>query len=184
MRVVILRGSPRKNGNSATLIDYFLSGLKITKVHHIDDFFINEMTISPCQGCLYCSSSENHECKIKDDMEQIYTAYRDADLVIYATPMYWGYMSAQLKIVMDRMEALAWEHFYDKNLVIILTYRHHFESTVSFFERIAPYFRLRLHFLTCCTYDKQTGEDIPISRITSKLDEAYQLGLRIGKEIS
>lgn len=182
MRIVILRGSPRKNGNSATLIDYFLKGLTKTKTHHIDDFYINELNISPCQGCLYCSSSENHECKIKDDMEQIYTAYRNADLIIYATPMYWGYMSAQLKIVMDRMEALAWEHFFDRKLVIIITYRHHFESTVSFFERIAPFFRLKLHFLICCTYDKQEGKDIPISRLKNKLEEAYDLGLKLGKE--
>ena len=183
MRIVILRGSPRTNGNSATLIDYFLKGLTKKKPQHIDDFFINELNISPCQGCLYCASSKNHECKINDDMDQIYATYRKADLIIYATPMYWGYMSAQLKTVMDRMEALAWEHFFEKRLVIIITYRHHFESTVSFFERIAPFFRLKLDFLTCCTYDKQTGEDIPISRIESKLNEAYQLGLRIGTEI-
>jgi multimeric flavodoxin WrbA len=181
MRVLILRGSPRKTGNSATLTNYFLKGLTKSNSHHIDDYFINDMNISPCQGCLYCATSNNHECKIIDDMEDIYSAYRDADLIVYATPMYWGYMTAQLKIVMDRMEALAWEYFFDKTLVIIITYRHHFESTVSFFERIAPYFRLKLNFLICCTYDVQKNMDIPISSLKEKLEEAYQLGLSIGK---
>jgi multimeric flavodoxin WrbA len=181
MRVLILRGSPRKNGNSATLLNYFLKGLRKSNIHHVDDYFINDLTISPCQGCLYCATSKNHECKIKDDMEEIYSAYHDADLVVYATPMYWGYMTAQLKIVMDRMEALAWEYFFDKTLVIIITYRHHFESTVGFFERIAPFFRLKLNFLICCTYDKQKDIDIPVSSLKEKLKEAYQLGLLLGK---
>lgn len=181
MRALILRGSPRKNGNSATLTNYFLKGLTKSKSHHIDDYFINDLNISPCQGCLYCATSENHKCKIKDGMKDIYSAYRDANLIVYATPMYWGYMTAQLKIVMDRMEALAWEYFYDKTLVIIITYRHHFESTVGFFERIAPYFRLKLNILICCTYDEQKKKDIPISSLKEKLEEAYQLGLSIGK---
>ena len=181
MRVLILRGSPRKNGNSATLTDYFLEGLTKSNSHHIDDYFINDLTISPCQGCLHCATSKNHECKIKDDMEDIYSAYHDADLIVYATPMYWGYMSAQLKIVIDRMEALAWEYFYDKTLVVIITYRHHFESTVGFFERIAPYFRLKLNFLICCTYIKEKNLDIPVSSLKDKLEEAYQLGVLLGK---
>ena len=181
MKVLVLRGSPRKNGNSAILTNYFLKGLEKSSSNQIDDYFINELNISPCQGCLSCATSKNHECQIKDDMQNIYSAYHDADLVVFATPMYWGYMSAQLKIVMDRMEALAWEYFYDKTLVIIITYRHHFESTVGFFERIAPYFRLKLNFLICCTYDKENDLDIPVSGLKVKLEEAYQLGTLLGK---
>ena len=181
MRVLVLRGSPRKEGNSATLMNYFLKGLMKSNSHHFDDYFINELNISPCQGCLYCASSKNHECQTKDDMQDIYLAYRDADLIVFATPMYWGYMTVQLKIVMDRMEALAWEYFYGKTLVIIITYRHHFESTVGFFERIAPYFRLKLNFLICCTYDKEKNLDIPVFRLKDKLEEAYQLGSSLGK---
>jgi multimeric flavodoxin WrbA len=181
MRVLVLRGSPRKDGNSATLTNYFLKGLMKFSSHYIDDYFINELNISPCQGCLSCATSENHECKIKDDMQDIYSAYHDAELVVFVTPMYWGYMTAQLKIVMDRMESLAWEYFYDKTLVIIITYRHHFESTVGFFERIAPYFRLKLNFLICCTYIKEKNLDIPVSSLKDKLEEAYQLGVLLGK---
>ena len=40
-------------------------------------------------------------------MQQIYSVFGDADVVVFATPMYWGYITAQLKTVVDRMEALA-----------------------------------------------------------------------------
>ena len=183
MKVLVLRGSPRKNGNSAILTNYFLKGLEKSSSNQIDDYFINELNISPCQGCLFCATSKNHECKIKDDMQAINSAYHNADLVVFATPMYWGYMTAQLKIVIDRMEALAWESFYDKTLVIIITYRHHFESTVGFFERIAPYFRLKLNFVICCTYDKEKDLDLPVLSLKDKLEEAYQLGLLLGKQV-
>jgi multimeric flavodoxin WrbA len=45
-------------------------------------------------------------CAVNDDMQQIYRAFVEADVVVFATPMYWGYMTAQLKAVMDRLEAI------------------------------------------------------------------------------
>jgi len=179
MRIVILHGSPRKDKNSDTLVKYFINGMNEKNSHQIKDFYLNDLNISPCQGCLTCATSLNHSCAISDDMQEIYSSYIDADIIVFATPMYWGYMTAQLKIVMDRMEALAWEHFFHKHFVVIITYRHHYESTVAFFERIAPFFDIKLTFLTCQTYDPLLKEDIPIDNIKEKLVEAYNLGKKL-----
>ncbi|MFX1391065.1 MAG: flavodoxin family protein [Promethearchaeota archaeon] len=179
MKVIVLHGSPRKNGNSDTLVEYFIKGLKEAKEIEVEHFFTNDLKIKPCQGCLSCANSINHNCAIKDDMEQIYFAYNNADIIIFATPMYWGYMTAQLKTVIDRMEALAWEGFSNKIFVIIITYRHHFESTVAFFRRIAPFFDIELHIITCCTYNKESNKDIPIMECKGKLKEAYELGIKL-----
>lgn len=180
MNVVVLHGSPRKGMNSDTLADQFLTGLHEQGEHKVTHFYTNEMEIRPCQGCLHCANSPGHACAIEDDMTEIYVAYRDADLIVWATPMYWGYMTAQLKTVLDRMEALAWEGFEDKTFAVFITYRHHYESTQGFFERIAPHFGIKLHVLPCCTYDKETREDIPIHMLPDKLEEAYQLGRKLG----
>jgi multimeric flavodoxin WrbA len=149
--------------NSDTLADQFLKGLCEKGEHKVTHFYTNVMEIRPCQGCLYCASSSTHKCRIEDDMQDIYRAYKKADLIVWATPMYWGYMTAQLKAVQDRMEALAWEGFEGKTFVVLITYQFHNQSTVSMFKRIAPYFNIRLHTVTCCTYESETRKDLPIS---------------------
>jgi hypothetical protein len=77
------------------------------------------------------------------------------------------------------MEALAWEQFYNKTFVVLLTYRHHYESAAAFFERIAPHFNISLHLLSCCTYDKTRENDIlPVKSIR----ESYDLGVNLGRQ--
>ena len=176
MNVIALHGSPRKHGNSDTLAESFLRGVQVEKDVTITHFYLNELDIKACQGCLKCKTSIGHRCVINDDMQGIYAGYTEADIVVWASPMYWGYLTAQMKTVLDRMEALAWEQFYNKTFVVLLTYRHHYESAAAFFERIAPYFNINLHILTCCTYDKTSGNDIPISHFTDILHQAYDLG--------
>jgi multimeric flavodoxin WrbA len=176
MNVVVLHGSPRNGMNSDTLADQFLSGLHEQGEHKVTHFYTNETEIRPCQGCLHCATSPGHACAVDDDMTEIYAAYKGSDLVVWAIPMYWGYMTAQLKTVLDRMEALAWEGFRDKTFAVFITYRHHYESTQGFFERIAPHFGIKLHVLPCRTYDPETREDLPISSCVDELAEAYELG--------
>ncbi len=179
MKTIVLHGSPRKNKNSDTLVEYFIRGFKKNGDKAVKHFYVNDLNIKPCQGCLACANSKDHSCAIKDDMEEIYSAYKQAETIVFATPMYWGYMTAQLKIVFDRMEALAWEGFENKTFVVIITYRHHCESTVAFFERIAPFFNIKLYIITCCTYNTDEQEDIPIIKCQDQLEEAYQLGIEI-----
>lgn len=135
------------------------------------------MNIRPCQGCEDCAAHLEHFCSTEDDMQQIYSAYIEADLIVFATPMYWGYMTAQLKAVVDRMEAIT-DHFNGKTFVVLITYRHHCVSTVAFFERICPYFMVDLHVITCRTVDDQE-RDLPIASLPEKLQEAHALGQRL-----
>jgi multimeric flavodoxin WrbA len=180
MKAVVLHGSPRRGRNSDTLVEHFLRGLSESGVHEVAHFYLNELGIRPCQGCLGCAEPP-HDCVILDDMTGIYEAYKAADLVVWATPMYWGYLTAQMKTVQDRMEALAWSGFGGKVFAVIVTFRHHFESAVGMFERICPYFDVELHTLVCRTYDPETGVDIPIERLPGKLEEAYRLGRELSR---
>lgn len=180
MKMMVLHGSPRKNGNSDTLTEYLIKGMREIGDAELKHFYVNDLSIRPCQGCLFCETSVYHGCTINDDMQEIYSAYIDADIIVWATPMYWGYLTAQLKSVLDRMEALAWENFGGKTFVVMITYRHHCESAVAFFKRIAPHFDIELHVITCCTYDKNSGKDLLISSFTDKLEEAHELGKHLG----
>ena len=179
MKVTVLHGSPRRGKNSDTLAESFLKGLTEAGSHQIQHFYINDLDISPCQGCLSCAKPP-HDCKIDDDMQSIYKSYRESSLIVWVSPMYWGYLTAQLKTVQDRMEALAWSGFENKTFAVLLTYRHHYQSAASMFQRISPHFHIDLHVLECQTYDPETRKDLPIEMLPEKLDEAYRLGLDLG----
>jgi len=186
MRAIVLHGSPRRNGNSDTLANHFIEGLKSTGDVEVFDFILNDMKISPCQGCESCATSENHKCAIDDDMSQIYDVFADADVVVWATPMYWGYMTAQMKTALDRMEALAMDvkkYWLDKEFVAILTYRHHYQSTIGFFERVQDFFKFKFSSLLYCSKNENGPEDFHVSTCQEKLDEASSLGRSIGVKI-
>ena len=180
MKAAVLHGSPRKGKNSDTLADSFLKGFIEAGDHQVQHFYLNELTISPCQGCLSCAKPP-HDCKINDDMQPIYRAYKESDLIVWVSPMYWGYLTAQLKTVQDRMEALAWSGFEEKTFAVLLTYRHHYQSAASMFQRIVPHFHIDLHLLECQTYNPETKKDIPIDQLSGKLQEAHRLGMSLGQ---
>ena len=186
MRVVVLHGSPRRGGNSDTLAEQFVHGVIETGNVEVLDFILNDMTIRPCQGCESCMTSEGHRCVIDDDMHQIYSVFADADIVVWATPMYWGYMTAQMKTALDRMEALAMDpekYWVDKEFVAILTYRHHYQSTIGFFERVQDYFRFKFNSILYCSKNEKGPEDFHVSSDRKKLEEAYNLGVRLGAKV-
>jgi multimeric flavodoxin WrbA len=186
MRAVVLHGSPRRGGNSDTLADNFIRGVRETADVEVLDFILNDMNIRPCQGCESCATSEGHKCAIDDDMQRIYEVFADADIVVWATPMYWGYMTAQMKIALDRMEALAMDvkkYWLDKEFVAIVTYRHHYQSTIGFFERVQDYFRFKFSSLLYCSKNENGPEDFHVSTCQEKLDEAISLGRAIGVKI-
>ncbi len=115
-------------------------------------------------------------------MQHIYAAYAAADVIVFATPMYWGYITAQIKAVIDRMEALVqWDQFGGKTFVVLITYHYHCASTVAFFERICKFFDIKLHVVTCRTMDAETEKEIPISACVEKMAEAHELGLSVGR---
>jgi len=101
--VVGLNGSPRRGGNSATLLDEALrsaqgSGARVLR------FDLAFMDISPCKACEDCFS--DGECIIRDDMDRLYEALEEADAVIIASPIYFSGMSSYAKIAVDRCQAL------------------------------------------------------------------------------
>ncbi len=178
MNVVVLHGSPRKAGSSDTLASWFLDGLNSRGSHTVQHFFANEMSVKPCQGCEACNDPSHPGCATHDDMDAVYEAVRGSDLVVWATPMYWGYMTAQMKLLVDRMEAIASPRvFRGKTFLVILTYRHHYESTLAFFQRVfANYFGVRLYSITFRSVDETTGEDIHVRARPEVLNSALELG--------
>lgn len=103
MNIVVLEGSPNKNGSSNMLAEHFIHGAE-EKGHHIQVIDTAHINISPCTGCISCGY--NGPCAQKDDMEQIRSVILDADMLVFVTPLYYYGMSAQLKTLIDRFCAI------------------------------------------------------------------------------
>jgi multimeric flavodoxin WrbA len=101
--ILILKGSPRKRGNSATLADRVAVGASEAGAA-VESFDLHGMEIRPCDGCGFCQGSG--ECVINDDMQTLYPRLREADAIVIASPIYWFTVSAQVKACIDRWYAL------------------------------------------------------------------------------
>lgn len=104
-KIVILNGSPRRNGNTSALAKAFTEGAR-SAGNTVTEFFLNDMKIHGCRGCCCGHSSKEHPCVQKDDMEQIYPAVKESKVIILATPLYYWNMSGQIRTAVDRLFAL------------------------------------------------------------------------------
>lgn len=99
MKIVVLEGSPNKNGSSNMLAENFIRGAE-ENGHYVEVIDTTRVKVSPCTGCVTCDY--NGPCAQEDDMEQIKSAILDADMLVFVTPLYYYGMSAQLKTLIDR----------------------------------------------------------------------------------
>ena len=105
-KILILNGSPRPHGNTAALIAAFTEGAQ-SAGHTATRFDLSRMKIGGCLGCCGGGKNPDAPCVQKDDMTLIYPVYREADIVIFASPMYYWGFSGQLTCAIDRLFAVA-----------------------------------------------------------------------------
>lgn len=105
-KILVLNGSPRPSGNTAALIEAFTEGAQ-SAGHTVVRFDLCRMKIGGCLGCCRGGKDPEAPCVQKDDMLKIYPEYRSADIVIFASPMYYWGFSSQLKAAIDRLFAVA-----------------------------------------------------------------------------
>lgn len=126
MKTLVLKASPKKDGNTATMADQFSAGLRDAGYDDIAEFHLNDLTIHPCQACNRCLQQPYSGCVLDDDFMTIYPKFRDADLIVFAAPIYWWHLCAQMKTFIDRMHPmLTFERDHclpGKNLVLITAY--------------------------------------------------------------
>ena len=104
MKIAILNGSPRI-GNTAAMVNAFAEGAKEAG-HEVDILHVGKMKIGGCLACEYCHSKGEGKCVQKDDMEKVMPAYKEADMIVYASPVYYFDVTAQLSAAMQRVYAI------------------------------------------------------------------------------
>ncbi len=179
-KIVILNGSPRKNGNTSALVQAFTEGARQAN-HTVTEFFLDRMEIHGCKGCFGGHSSRACPCVQRDDMEKIYPAIKDCDVLVLATPLYYWNMSGQLRTAMDRLFAL---EEGDGNLLrgygrasalLMAAEGHGFEDVLIYYDHLMEHLRWKNlgHVLA--------GGNMDVGDIGGKpeLQQAYELGKSI-----
>ncbi len=173
-KILILEGSPRRNGNSAILSKEFARGAEEAGCS-VESVQIAHKKISGCLGCNACYRNGG-ACVQKDDMAEIREKMLAADGIVLASPIYFYSMTAQMKAVIDRTYAF-YQQLAGKAFYFIITCG---APDVAFTETMLA----ALRGFTCCVPNaKEGGAVLGIGameagdiRSSAAMEEAYQLG--------
>lgn len=118
MNVLVVTGSPRKNGNTEIMANAFTESARAAG-HHVMVRNLSALNVNPCIDCKYCFTHEGI-CVQKDDMNEILKDVEQTDLLVLASPIYWFDVSAQTKCFVDRMYAFAKKGFKISSVAMLL----------------------------------------------------------------
>ena len=118
MKIVVIYGSPRRNGSSRYLGKKFIEGLKENN-NEVIEFDACLKKVGSCLACDYCK--KNGKCVQNDDMQELYPHLLDADVICFSSPLYYFGLTSQIKKVIDRFYAYNDKLTGNKKTVLLLT---------------------------------------------------------------
>lgn len=106
-KILVISGSPKKDGNTATLIKWFSQGAR-EKGARIEIIQASELKIkvAGCNSCRACQKATEYKCFVNDEASPAISKMAEVDVIVMATPLYFFSASAQIKVIFDRMFAL------------------------------------------------------------------------------
>lgn len=174
MKIVVLTGSPRRNGNTNYLADRFIAGAQ-EKGHEMFRFDCAAHKVNGCRACNHCGM--DGDCVLKDDFSIVRPYLLEADMVVFVTPMYYFGFSAQIKSVIDRFYAINGRiKGAPKKTAFLMAYANSAYKDAE---------AMRVHYSTLADYLGWKDMGMVIApgvwtagsiKNTSYGDEAYQLG--------
>ncbi len=102
-KVMVVSSTPRKGGNSEILAMKFAEGA-LAAGNEVQFVAVRDVNLKFCTGCLYCQSHDG--CVLDDGMNGLYEKFQGADVLVFATPVYYYSVSGQLKTFLDRLNPL------------------------------------------------------------------------------
>ena len=173
-RVIVISTSLRRGSNSDILADQFVEGAKAAG-NAVEKISLVGKHIEFCKGCLACQKLGR--CVINDDVNGIMAKVLKADVVVWATPIYYYEMSGQMKTLIDRMNAMYEQDYAFRDVYLLTTAAEDEEQTPKRAETgltgwIDCYPKCRLAGTLVCGGVNDARE----IEGNSKLQEAFELG--------
>lgn len=126
--ILIISTSPRKGGNSQTLAEEFARGANEAG-NQVELVSLSDKTIGFCKGCLACQKTK--QCVIHDDADIITQKMVDADVIVFATPIYFYEMCGQMKTLLDRTNPLFPVAYSFRDIYLLATAADEMESSMN-----------------------------------------------------
>lgn len=153
MNVLLINGSPRKNGNTCQLLNHAITTLTengiATEIIHLAD-----KNISGCTGCFKCAVNKDKKCVIKlDDFNEVFAKMLEADGIIIGSPTYFTDVTSNVKSILDRAGAVAFVNdglFRHKAGAAVIALRR--GGGVHAFDTINHMFQMNQMFIVGSTY--------------------------------
>ena len=176
-RVIVISTSLRHGSNSDMLADKFVEGAQVAG-HEVEKISLAGKNIQFCKGCLACQ--QLGRCVINDDVNDIMAKVLKADVVAWATPIYYYEMSGQMKTLIDRMNAMYPLDYQFRDVYLLTTAAENEEQTPKRAESglmgwIECFPKSRLAGTLFCG-DVNDAREI---HGNPKLDEAFELGKKV-----
>lgn len=172
-KILIISSSPRRGGNSDLLCDEFMRGAQEAG-HAVEKIFLGDHRINYCTGCGVCNTT--HRCPQKDDMTPLLDKMVAAEVIVFASPIYFYTMCGQLKVFIDRC-CPRYTEISNKTFYYLFTAA---ESSKSAVERAVTECS---GFLDCLTNPQHRGTVYGVGawqvgdiRSQPAMKEAYQMG--------
>lgn len=127
-KILVISTSPRKGGNSDRLADAFIQGAQEAG-HTVEKIALRDQRLEFCKGCLSCVKTQR--CVIKDDAAAIVSAMGAADVLVFATPVYYYGMSGQMKTMLDRANPLFSADYRFRDVYLLATAAEAEDHTVD-----------------------------------------------------
>lgn len=184
-KIIGIAGSPRREGNSTTLMRQVLQGAQKSGTEG-QTIYLNDLMFRGCQACDKCI--DTGECVLQDDLTPYYPQLREADIWILASPVYFDGVSGQTKLFFDRCRCLMMEPGKlagKRRAAIILAYEDHSRDDYrDIAQRLANYFSWFGDFGTVELFvESNLGPADAASQRPDLLEKARGLGRRLVLEL-
>ena len=185
MNVLGINGSPRIGGNTDILLERALEGARDMGAR-TEKVILNTLEFSPCQECE--NIRDDGTCMVEDDLQPLYKKIEQSDAIILASPIFFGSLSAQTKMMIDRFQCL-WRAKYLLKIDILQkkkkgafisvegsTKKHFFDNAKSIVENLFATINAEYNEeLFCPGVDEKAG----VLKHSDFLKQAFELGRRI-----
>ncbi|HIZ76747.1 MAG TPA: flavodoxin family protein [Firmicutes bacterium] len=179
-KILVVVGSPRVGGNTDQLADAFMRGLRENN-HSVKKIHLAKVKVNPCLGCEQCFRNGT-PCVQKDDMNDILKDVEQADLIVFACPVYFSNLTAQMKMFIDRFYCMYHQYhaFSKKETMLLMTaggpVPTSFQTSMDYFDYTVVNFmgwKDRGKILVGGVHDKNDIQN------TDGLEKAYAFGKTI-----
>jgi multimeric flavodoxin WrbA len=180
MKILVINGSPRKGGNTETLLNALIIGANEAGAT-ISNVKLRELDISPCRACDACKRTG--KCIQKDDMRDLLSKMEESEIWVLGTPVYWWGPTAQLKAFIDRWYGINRMVFMSRKFALVIPLGSSNPKTaqhvLGMFEDISEYLSMKQIGLLLAPDVYKVGD---AKNRLDLLEKATELGRSIARQ--